>query len=96
MLQCEYKENHMAKLTSSQRRAIPKSDFAVPGKASTPQGKAKSGSFPIPDANHARNALARASGKPVAGQVRAAVKAKFPNIGKSVANIKARISSHNR
>lgn len=71
----------MSMLNAATRKSLPTSSFAVPQKAATPQGKAKSGSYPIPDANHARNALARASGKPVAGQVQAAVKKKFPNIG---------------
>lgn len=35
----------------AQRRALPKSDFAVPSKAPGP------GSFPIPDANHAKAAI---------------------------------------
>ncbi len=37
----------MARLTSKQRRALPKSAFAVPSKAPGP------GSFPIPDKAHA-------------------------------------------
>ena len=37
----------MAKLTMADRRALPKSDFAVPSKAPGP------GSYPIPDAAHA-------------------------------------------
>ncbi len=65
----------MAKLTSADRKSLPKQDFAVPSKAP------KSGSFPIPDKSHAQNALARSAGKPVAGQVKAAVKRKFPNMG---------------
>lgn len=64
----------MAKLTAAARRAIPKSSFAVPGKAP------KSGSYPIPDASHARDALARSSGKAVASKVRAKVHSKFPGI----------------
>jgi hypothetical protein len=55
---------------ASRNRLAPKS-FAVPSKAPG------SGSYPIPDASHAR-----ASGKPVEGQVRSAVKRKFPGIGK--------------
>lgn len=70
----------MANLNSSKRKALPKSDFAVPNKAGTPQGKAAGGSYPIPDANHAKDALARSSGKPVAAQVKAKVAAKFPQI----------------
>lgn len=78
-------------LNAAQRKALPKTDFAVPSKAGTPQGKAKGGSFPIPDASHARNALARASGKPIEGQVKAAVKKKFPSIGVKGAIQKAQL-----
>lgn len=62
------------KLTSAARKRIPKSSFAVPSKAP------KSGSYPIENASHARNALARSAGKPIAGKVRAAVARKFPGI----------------
>lgn len=72
----------MAKLSAAQRKKIPKSDFAVKSKASTVAGKAASGSYPIPDRSHAANALARSSGKPEAAQVRAAVKRKYPDMGK--------------
>jgi hypothetical protein len=41
----------MAKLSSSQRKSLPKGEFALPGTRR----------FPVNDANHARNALARAS-----------------------------------
>ena len=71
----------MAKLNAKARQSLPKKDFALPGKGEGKKG-AGSGSYPIPDASHARNALARSSGKPVAGAVRAKVHAKFPNIGK--------------
>lgn len=71
----------MAKLNAAKRQSLPKSDFALPGKGEGKKG-AGSGSYPIPDASHARNALARSSGKSVASAVRAKVKAKFPNIGK--------------
>lgn len=62
------------KLTTKARKMIPKQDFAVPNKAPV------SGSYPINDASHARNALARSAGKPVAGKVKMAVKKKFPGI----------------
>ena len=65
----------MAKLTSGQRGRLSKKSFAVPSKAPG------SGSYPIPNRSHAQNALARASGKPVESQVRAAVHAKFPGLG---------------
>ena len=63
----------MAKLTTKKRNSLSTKTFAVPSKRA----------YPIPDASHARNALARASGKPVAAQVRAAVAKKFPGIGKA-------------
>ena len=66
-------------LTAEARQDMPKSDFALPGKGEGPKG-AGAGSYPIPDASHARNALARSAGKPIAGKVRAKVKAKFPGI----------------
>jgi hypothetical protein len=69
----------MAKLSYQQRKRLPKNQFVIPSKA--PGG----GSFPIPDLTHARNALARSSGKPVEGRVRAAVKRKFPSIGRGSA-----------
>ena len=84
----------MAKLNAAKRKALPKNDFAVKSKASTAAGKAKGGSYPIPDENHARNALARASGKPVEAQVKAAVKAKYPqiNVG-GTSSVKARVQA---
>ena len=68
-------------LSAGYRQSLPKSDFALPGKGEGKKG-AGSGSYPIPDASHARNALARASGKPEEATVRAKVHAKYPNIGK--------------
>jgi hypothetical protein len=72
----------MAKLSASQRKALPKSDFALKSKASSAKGKAASGSYPIPDRSHAQNALARSAGKPEASAVRAAVKKKYPDMGR--------------
>lgn len=66
----------MAKLSYSQRKRMSKSQFVFPSKAPGP------GSFPIPDISHGKNALARASGKSVEPKVRAAVKTKFPSIGR--------------
>ena len=62
----------MAKLNAAARKKISGKNFAGPDR-----------SYPIEDASHARNALARASGKPVEARVRAAVHRKYPNIGKS-------------
>ena len=95
----------MAKLNAKARKALPKSDFAVKSKAGTPQGKAKGGSYPIPDESHAQNALSRSSGKPIAGKVRAAVKKKFPGmkvkadnpkVRKAATNIKQRLSAKSK
>lgn len=73
----------VARLTAAQRKNLSTSSFAVKSKAKTAKGKAKSGSYPIPDAAHARDALARSAGKPVAAQVRRAVAKKFPGIKQS-------------
>jgi hypothetical protein len=59
----------MAKLTAATRNKIPTASFAGPDR-----------SYPINDESHARNALARASGKPVESRVRAAVHRKYPGI----------------
>ena len=71
----------MAKLTAAQRKRISPKNEAVPSKDSK-KGGAVSGSYPIPDISHARNALARSSGKPVAAQVRRKVYAKYPSLKK--------------
>jgi len=75
----------MAKLNAAARKRLPSSSFALPGKGEGKSGKG-SGSYPIPDASHARNALARVAQHGSSSEkatVRAKVKAKFPNIGKS-------------
>ena len=63
----------MAKLTAAMRKKIPGKEFAGPDR-----------SYPIEDKSHARNALARSSGKPIASKVRAAVHRKFPDIGENI------------
>jgi hypothetical protein len=60
----------MANLSSGAMKKLPKSDFAEKGARK----------YPIPDAAHARDALARSSGKPEHATVVAAVKRKFPKI----------------
>jgi len=65
----------MAKLTSKTRNKLPKKAFALPKKRG----------YPIHDAAHARNALARASqfASPAEkATIRKKVAAKFPGIGK--------------
>lgn len=69
----------MAKLSMAERKALPKSDFAVPSKAPGP------GSYPMPDKAHAANAKARASqhgSKAVKAKVAKKAKSKFPKMGK--------------
>lgn len=73
---------HKGKLTAGERQKLPRSDFALPGRGSGPKG-AGSGSYPVPDASHARAALSRvsANGTPAEkAEVRAKVHAKFPGI----------------
>ena len=69
----------MAKLSYSARQELPKSEFVFPADKR----------YPINDEAHARNALARSSGKPEEAKVRAAVHRKFPGIGKAHAINKA-------
>ena len=74
----------MAKLTAAARSKMPAKSFALPGKGEGPKGKG-AGSYPIPDKAHARNALARVAQHGTSSEkakVRAAVKRKFPDIGK--------------
>jgi hypothetical protein len=63
------------KLTTEDRNKLSKKVFALPGKRK----------YPIPDKAHARNALARVAqnGTPAEQKkVRAAVKKRFPSLGK--------------
>ena len=65
----------MAVLTARSRKQIPTKSFAVPGKRA----------YPIEDAAHARNALARVSQFGTSdekAQVRGAIARKYPGIGK--------------
>ena len=68
----------MSKLSAKQRQALPKSDFARPGKGSGPKG-AGSGSYPIPDTRRAQKALQLSGDAP---DVVAKVRAKFPGLEK--------------
>ena len=69
----------MAELTTRGRKRLKESVFALPGRR-----------YPIHDASHARNALARVSqhGTPSEkSRVRAAVKRKFPGIGQRLKKV---------
>jgi hypothetical protein len=61
---------NMAKLTTAKRKDLPKGDFAIP----------ETRRYPIEDAAHARDALARSSGKSEHKTVAAAVRRKYPKI----------------
>lgn len=61
----------MAKLTAAARNALPARDFALP----------KERKYPIENRSHAANAESRASGKPVAATVDAAVHRRYPDLG---------------
>lgn len=66
----------MAKRSSAARKALPAKSFAEPDKRK----------YPIENGAHARNALSRVakSGTPAEkAKVKAAVKKKYPSIGKS-------------
>jgi hypothetical protein len=91
----------MAVLRMAQRKKLPKSEFALPGRGEGPSGKG-AGSYPIPDPGHARNALARVSqhGTPEEKKiVRAKVRRKYPSIkqgGSSRSSSDRRGSSNKR
>lgn len=73
----------MAKLTAAQRKRLPASAFALPGRA-----------YPVQNKSHARNALAPVAqhGTPAEqAAVRRKVHAKYPGMGRVV-----RFSEHNR
>jgi hypothetical protein len=66
----------MAKLSSAKRKALPTKSFAEPDKRK----------YPIEDEAHARNALSRVAQSGSSSEkakVRAAVKKKYPSVGKS-------------
>lgn len=57
----------MAKLTSKERKSLPKKDFGEPGK----------GAYPMPDKSHAANAKARASQAANSGRMSKSTEAKI-------------------
>ena len=62
----------MAKLSTKQRKEVPKKDFVFP----------EDRKYPIEDIAHARDALARSSGKPEEAKVKKAVYEKYPTLKK--------------
>jgi len=76
-------------MSYKQKSKLPKKSFAV----KTKEGYGGKGKYPIPDASHARNALARVSqhGSPAEkAKVRSAVKKKYPSIGQKGAKKKGK------
>ena len=65
-------EVDLAKLTAAARKALPASAFVFPSKRA----------YPIHDRGHAIDALARSKGKPEHAAVVAAVRSRFPGLGK--------------
>jgi hypothetical protein len=68
-------------LSAAERRALPDSDFALPGKGEGPEGK-QAGSYPINDEEHARLALAmvKKHDPEDEAEVRKKVHDKYPDI----------------
>lgn len=62
----------LSKLSAAARKALPASAFVFPSKRA----------YPIHDRAHARNALARSAGKPEHAVVLAAVRRRYPDLGK--------------
>jgi hypothetical protein len=72
----------MAKITAARRKALPSSDFALPGKGEGPSGKG-AGSYPIDTIGRARNALARGAQHASPAEqatIQRKVRAKYPSI----------------
>lgn len=85
----------MAKLSTAQRKAMPKSEFGLPGKKA----------YPMPDKSHAANAKARASQQVNAGRMSPTtegkidrkadkVLGKMPERGERTAKNRSREASH--
>lgn len=68
----------MARLTAAARKAVPRRDDGLPGKAKRgPRGGAAKGSYPMPDKTHARVAKADASREVNAGKLSRASESKI-------------------
>lgn len=65
----------MSKLTAGERNKLGSGQFAIPSKRA----------YPIHDVNHAKDALARSSGKSVEAQVKTAVHKRYPQLAPPVA-----------
>ncbi len=59
----------VADLSPKKREKLPAKDFGLPERAKTPRAKKESGNYPMPDADHAKNAKARAAQQQKAGHL---------------------------
>lgn len=79
------KKSSGKRLTAAQRKRMKTKNFANQPKAKTAKGKAKPGSYPIPDIEHGRAALrmvAAHGDSATKARVRAKVYKKFPSLRK--------------
>ena len=70
-------------ITAEGRRALPSSDFGLPGHGTGPEGKGP-GSYPLDTPGRARSALSRASANATPAEeskIRARVHQKYPSLG---------------
>lgn len=68
----------MAKISTAERKKLPKKDFGLPGKVDKKgENKAGRGAYPIPDKNHARVAKSYASKEEARGKLSPSAKAKI-------------------
>lgn len=68
----------MAKLTTTERKKLPKKDFGLPGKVDKKgENKAGHGAYPMPDKAHARVAKSYASKEEARGKLSESAKEKI-------------------
>lgn len=68
----------MAKISTAERKKLPKKDFGLPGKVDKKgENKAGRGAYPMPDKNHARAAKSYASKEEARGKLSPAAKEKI-------------------
>jgi len=68
----------MAKISTAERKKLPKKDFGLPGKVDKKgENKAGRGAYPMPDKNHARVAKSYASKEEARGKLSPSAKEKI-------------------
>lgn len=76
----------MASINAAKRNRLADKTFALP----------KERKYPINDISHARNALARSSGKPEEDQVKRAVYAKYPSLKPTTKELDPDLAAHDQ